>query len=150
MQKNNIKLFFPEWRNFSLVAGLKNKNIFIIFLLTLFSSFTEVIGIGMFYPIFLIMNEGSNDGLIKDDTVISEISTFVFQFTGINLSLSYLLIVVVLLFYIRHFVMYLKVVYQTTVLYSIKKNLVDKMFDLFLKASTTFHDSMPIGLFSNI
>jgi len=152
MQKNSSKSFFSKWRFFSLEAGLKNKNILIILLLTLFSSFTEIIGIGLFYPIFLMMDNGvkSQEAIIQNDTFISEMYSFFNNFTGLDFSLGYLLIIVVLLFYIRHFAMYLKAVYQTTVLYTIKKNLVDKMFGLFLKASSSFHDSMPIGLFSNV
>lgn len=150
MKNNTEKSFYSKWKFFALEAGLKNKNVLIILFLTLFSSFAEVIGIGLFYPIFLMMIDGNDTNINQNDSIISDLYSFLFQHTGLNFSLGYLLIVVLILFYLRHFVMYLRAVYQTTILYSIKKNLVDKMFGLFLKAASNFHDKMQIGTFSNV
>jgi len=118
--------------------------------MAIISSFTEVIGIGMFYPIFSVISQDNNKELTNSDSIVSNIPVLIFDYTGIHISLGYLLIIIVLLFLFRQLVMYIKNVYTTKVMYTVRKNLVDKMFSLFLRSSTSFHDSMSIGKFSNI
>ena len=147
---NEARNVYIEWRENSKIAHFKNRSVFFLLLMAIISSFTEVIGIGMFYPIFSVISQDNNKELTNSDSIVSNIPVSIFDYTGIHISLGYLLIIIVLLFLFRQLVMYIKNVYTTKVMYTVRKNLVDKMFSLFLRSSTSFHDSMSIGKFSNI
>jgi|SaaInlStandDraft_5_1057022.scaffolds.fasta_scaffold18103_2 ABC-type multidrug transport system fused ATPase/permease subunit len=147
---NEARNVYIEWRENSKIAHFKNRSVFFLLLMAIISSFTEVIGIGMFYPIFSVISQDNNKELTNSDSIVSNIPVLIFDYTGIHISLGYLLIIIVLLFLFRQLVMYIKNVYTTKVMYTVRKNLVDKMFSLFLRSSTSFHDSMSIGKFSNI
>ncbi len=147
---NKARSIYIEWRENSNIAHLKNRSVFLLLLMAIISSFTEIIGIGMFYPIFSVIGQDNNEELNNSDSIISNIPASIFDYTGIHISLGYLLIIVIFLFLFRQLVMYIKSVYAPRVLYTVRKNLIDKMFSLFLRSSTSFHDSMSIGKFSNI
>ena len=129
---------------------LSFRSIFILISLSLLTTVLEIFGIGMFYPIFSVISQDNNKELTNSDSIVSNIPVLIFDYTGIHISLGYLLIIIVLLFLFRQLVMYIKNVYTTKVMYTVRKNLVDKMFSLFLRSSTSFHDSMSIGKFSDI
>ena len=71
----------------ALLLGLRIRDMMILGLFALFGTFSEIIGIGIFYPIFKYMNmEGDIGALIAD----SQIWTYIVNFSnilGIELSL---------------------------------------------------------------
>ena len=133
------------WIKRALKFGLSYKSIFIILSLTLFSTITEVFGIGIFLPIFQFIKTDGNIPLLVEQSQIWGYIVKMFLYFDIRVSLIYLLIISFSFFLSRQFFSYIRIIYRSAISQLLIKNLRDKMFESYLYANTSFHDDMPVG-----
>jgi ABC-type multidrug transport system fused ATPase/permease subunit len=129
----------------ALLLGLRIRDMMILGLFALFGTFSEIIGIGIFYPIFKYMNmEGDIGALIAD----SQIWTYIVNFSnilGIELSLFSLFATSFCFILFKTLVNYKRVVYVTKVTQGLTKKLRKKYFKRYMGASTSYHDRVAVG-----
>jgi ABC-type multidrug transport system fused ATPase/permease subunit len=139
-----------ELLNRSIDLGLKQRDMVFLILMSFFSTFTEVIGIGMFLPVFqFIRLEGDINALVNSSGLwVYIIDTF--NFFKINVGLATLLITSFILFMARQILNYIRMLYNARVTQSIIRKIRNKMFKSYLSANTTFHDGFPVGDLINV
>ena len=86
----------------------------ILLMMTLLSTFSEMLGLGLFYPIFQYINaDGNVDLLLLNSKVWSYILSFI-SFIGMEISLGILLFFSFTAFLIRQILMYIKAIYSAS------------------------------------
>ena len=142
--------FLKKWQNYRKLINLRFHHIIILLMMTIVSTFSEILGLGLFYPIFQYINaDGNIDLLIQSSRVWSYILTFI-SFIGMEISLEILLFFSFSAFIIRQLFMYIKTVYFAVINKKLEMQLSQKLFDNYLDADVEYYDSMPIGLMTNV
>jgi ABC-type multidrug transport system fused ATPase/permease subunit len=142
--------FIKKWQNYRKLINLRFHHIIILLMMTIVSTFSEILGLGLFYPIFQYINaDGNIDLLIQSSRVWSYILTFI-SFIGMEISLEILLFFSFSAFIIRQLFMYIKTVYFAVINKKLEMQLSQKLFDNYLDADVEYYDSMPIGLMTNV
>jgi len=119
-------------------------------MMTLVSTFSEMLGLGLFYPIFQYINaDGNVDLLLLNSNIWSYILSFI-SFIGMEISLAILLFFSFTAFLIRQIFMYIKTVYAAVINKNLEMQLSRKLFNNYLEADVEYYDSMPIGLLTNV
>ena len=114
------------------------------------ATITEVFGIGIFLPIFqFIRFEGDIKSLIEDSPIWDYIIN-IFAYVGIDTSLLSLLIVAFIFFLSRQVFTYFRLVYYSAITQRIIQVQRNRIFDKYLKADTSYHDSVPVGNLVNL
>ena len=114
------------------------------------ATITEVFGIGIFLPIFqFIRFEGDIKSLIEDSPIWDYIIN-TFAYVGIDTSLLSLLIVAFIFFLSRQVFTYFRLVYYSAITQRIIQVQRNRIFDKYLKADTSYHDSVPVGNLVNL
>mgnify|MGYP003980734463 FL=1 len=130
--------------------GLSNNIMYIIIALSLISTITEIFGIGLFLPIFqFIRMEGDLSALVGD-SVIWQYMVNVFSYLNIEPTLLILLLISFFFFLGRQFFLYVRIVYVKAVSQRLNQGRRNLLFDCYLDADMTYHDSTPVGNFVNI
>jgi len=143
-------LFISNWTNRADKFGLTYRSMFILVSLSVASTVTEIFGIGVFLPIFqFIRLEGNIDALITDSSLWQYIVN-IFDYFNIKPSLAYLLVISFILFLVRQFFTYLKLVYTTVVLHRLIQVQRNRLFNKYIEADTLYHDSVPVGNLVNV
>jgi|LWDU01.1.fsa_nt_gi ABC-type multidrug transport system fused ATPase/permease subunit len=133
-------------RNFDLSYA----NIIIIITLSLLATATEVFGIGMFLPIFqFIRLEGDISALVSDSIVWKNIIEL-FIYFNVTPSLLILLFLSFTFFIARQIFTFLRLLYFATVSQRLVQRQRNRLFDKYIDADTTYHDSIPVGNLSNV
>jgi len=140
---------FKRWLFHKNLIGLNSYSIFLILSLSLAGSLLEALGLGMFYPVFKMLKNGSEIDISDDYGILDKIQV-VFNFIGVEFSLSTVLFTVFLLLIFRQLFMYFKNIYTVKLIYFISMNLRNKLFSGFLSTSNSFQDSISVGGFSNV
>ena len=118
--------------------------------MTLISTFSEMLGLALFYPIFQYINaDGNVDLLLLNSNVWSYILSFI-SFIGMEISLGILLFFSFTAFLIRQILMYIKAIYTQVITKTLDMQLSRKLFDNYLEADVEYYDSMPVGLLANV
>jgi|APSaa5957512535_1039671.scaffolds.fasta_scaffold00497_26 ABC-type multidrug transport system fused ATPase/permease subunit len=142
--------FFKLWNNYRSMTHLKGRSITILLIMSLLSTISEALGIGIFYPIFeFVKADGNLNELVNDSDLWLFLLEF-FEILNVELSLASLLISAFLLFFGRQIFMYVRLVYSTLVHYSLVKHLANKLFRKYLICKTEYHDKLPVGAFTNV
>jgi ABC-type multidrug transport system fused ATPase/permease subunit len=142
----NLNFWFDRFRTF----GLDTRKILILILLSLVSTISEVIGIGIFLPIFqFIQLDGDLNALIEYSGLWQYIIDG-FYFLNIETSLLALLLTSFSFFVFRQLLVYLRLVYTTAVAQNLVQKQRNQLFDKYMEADTTYHDSVPVGNLVNI
>jgi ABC-type multidrug transport system fused ATPase/permease subunit len=145
--KNNLK---PNWIYRVNSLGLSYKDIFILTLLSLVSTITEIFGMGMFLPIFQYMSlKGDVTALVEGSPSWQYIIDG-FYYIDVEPSLLMLLIVSFVFFLNRQIFTYLRLVYSAVIRQRIIQIQRNNMFDKYIYANTTYHDSIPVGNLVNV
>ena len=125
--------------------GLKLKTILLMIGLSILALMTEMFGISIFLPIFqYIRLDGDISALIAESTIWKYIVN-AFSYMELEVSLTALLLISFSGFLSRQIFLYIRAVYNNTVLFNLIRDLRKKMFAKYLDANSSFHDEMPVG-----
>jgi ABC-type multidrug transport system fused ATPase/permease subunit len=132
-----------NWKKELNLYGLPDKVITFLVFLVFLSSVTEIVGIGMFLPIF-----DSISGQEKPDGVLSYINNLLIQ-VGIEPSFLVLLLITFSMFLISkimiYIVSYVKAYYHGKMIRDMRHELLKR----YLSASSHYYDSIDMGHFVN-
>jgi ABC-type multidrug transport system fused ATPase/permease subunit len=129
--------------------GLSNSVIFLLFVISAISIVTEIISIGMFLPLFELINQNGANGLENSNSEIVEYIQYIMVSIGLSLTIESLLILSFLLFLISKILLYITTYVQSYYHGRILKSMKDKLLNLYLQANSSYYDTVPIGDFSN-
>jgi ABC-type multidrug transport system fused ATPase/permease subunit len=145
--KENQKI---SWIHRVVDLGLSYRVIAILILLSLVSTITEIFSIGIFLPIFqFISHKGDIDTLLVDSTLWRYLVD-VFDFFGINLKFLYLLLLSFGFFLSRQIFLYVRLIYTAAVRQRLVQKLRNRVFNKYIEASSSYHDSVPVGDLVNV
>jgi ABC-type multidrug transport system fused ATPase/permease subunit len=150
MKRFLTKLQGIVWLSRAKKLGLSYHQIVILIVISLMATVTEVIGIGVFLPIFqFIRLEGDLNALVGSSIFWQYLIDW-FAYFNIETSLVVLLLVSFSFFMFRQLFTYVRLVYQATVTQYITQIQRNRMFSGYIKADTAYHDEMPVGNLVNI
>ena len=136
-----IKLFYNRLKSF----GLTSRQVFILLILPLLATISEIFGLGIFLPIFqFIRLEGDLNALKVDSEVWHYLINW-FSFFEIKPSLLALLLVIFSMFLVRQVLTYIRIVYTASTTQRLIQLQRNKLFDKYLNANTSYHDKTPVG-----
>ena len=134
-----------SWLSQAKNIGLTYKTIFTVLALSFISTITEIFGIGIFLPIFqFIRLEGNLDALAADSLFWIYIID-IFLYFGLEVSLSLLLLISFSFFLSRQLFVYIRILHLQNVIQRIVQSQRNHLFDSYIDANTSYHDSIPIG-----
>ena len=138
-----------DWKKNLNLYGLPDKVIISLVALVFFSSFAEIIGIGMFLPIFEFINsQAEPGGTIDPNGVLNYINTFIIQF-GVEPSFVILLLITFTMFVVSKVILYVVSYIKAYYLGKITRDMRDKLLKKYLSASSKYYDRVDIGHFVN-
>lgn len=152
MCKKNKKnsLVKPTWLSRAQNLGITYSEAFILVFLTLIMTASEILGLGIFLPIFQFIRMDGNLEALVADTNIWKYVVDGFGYLNIEISLILLLFIAFVFFLTRQVFTYLRLLYHATV----KQRLVQKqrnyVFNHYIKANTSYHDNIHVGDLLNI
>jgi len=130
--------------------GLSNKTIFLLILLSVVTTITEVLGIGIFLPIFqFIRLEGDINALIAESALWKHIVN-VFDIINVKPSLSILLTLSFGFFLARQIFTYIRLIYTSAIKQRIIQVQRNNIFNRYIEADTAYHDTIPVGNLVNV
>jgi len=133
------------WFDRARQAGMTYSTIVSITVLSIVSTLSEAFGIGMFLPIFQYMRfDGDLNALIQDSN-IWEYVVELFVRAGIDMSLQALLAVAFMFFLSRQLFTYLRIIYYSSVMQRLMRNIRIRLFDNYIDAESEYHDKFPVG-----
>jgi ABC-type multidrug transport system fused ATPase/permease subunit len=139
-----------SWLKHAYELGLTNRMIVITIVLSFVTIFFEIVGIGIFLPIFhFIRLNGDIDALVADSSLWQYLIDG-FAYFSIEPSLVVLLIFSFSFFLFRQVFTYLRLIYSAAITQSLIQGLRNKMFEKYMKSNTDYHDSTPVGILVNI
>jgi len=139
-----------DWKNKLNNYGLSNHVIILLMTITILSVVSEIISIGMFLPMFELINQYGVNGLESSDSgVINYVNGFV-NFIGFDMSVGLLLFLSFVLFVFSKILLYLTTYIQSYYYGFIVKNMKDKLLHKYLQADSLYYDTIGIGEFTNI
>ncbi len=139
-----------NWINRSINLGLSYKAIATLILLSFMSTITEVFGVSIFLPILqFIQFDGDLDALTQGTDIWGYVIN-AFDFFGSTPSLEGLLLISFSLFLFRQIFVYMRVVYYANISQYITQKQRTRMFSSYIKADSSYHDSMPVGNLVNV
>ena len=140
----------PYWLHRAHSLGLSYRNIFIFILLSFISTVTEIFGIGIFLPIFqFIRFEGDIDSLVAESDLWQHVVNG-FNYINIEPSLAILLLVSFSLFLGRQVFTYFRLIYIVSIKERLLQTQRNIIFDRYIGADTSYHDSIPVGNLVNV
>jgi len=137
--------YINTWSKYKITFGLSKRPIFILVILAFISSLFEVIGISMFLPIFEFIKENGDVAVLLSKSGVWLYIVNLFETLDMNVNLGALLIFSLSLFVTKQLFTYLKQNYHSKIQFNLEKIIRDKLFNNYLYANTSFHDSLPIG-----
>ena len=123
--------------NRALTLGLRIKEMVVLSLFALFGTFSEIIGLGVFYPIFEYMNMGGDINALTSDSQLWVRIVQLFNALGIKVSLFLLFSTSVSFIVLKALINYMKVIYIAKVSQNLIKKLRDKYFKYYMNATTS-------------
>ena len=139
-----------SWIHRMIFFGLKYSSMITILFLSIFSTITEIFGIGIFIPIYQYMESGSDIASLKESSELWHYIDYIFNFFTVQTTIGALLIIAFILFSLRSFFNYFKGIYLTKLKHLIVKNIRIRLFSKYMKTGTCFQDKIPIGDLSNV
>jgi ABC-type multidrug transport system fused ATPase/permease subunit len=142
----NLHLWFDRFSDF----GLSVKRVIILILLPLVATLSEVVGLGIFLPIFqYIRLDGDMNALISDSSLWQYI-VGIFHYFNIKVSLLVLLLISFTLFLGRQLLSFVRLIYSSATTQYLVQLQRNRLFDQYIEADTSYHDSVPVGSLVNI
>jgi len=137
---NGIRQWFANANHY----GIKVKSIIFLALLSVVSVASEIIGIGMFLPIFEYMKNQNTSG--KAVTIVADLMGYL----NIEVTLISMLLMAFFLFILRQFFIYYRTIKVSKFSNNIVKNIRGRLFTMYLFSNQNYHDTMDSGNFSNL
>ncbi len=145
-----MNYYFNSWFHRARNIGLSTNTIALIVLLSLVSTLTEVLGIGIFLPVFqFIKLEGDMEALVSD-SIIWQYLVNVFDYFSFEPSLLILLLISFSFFLGRQLFIYIRVVYTSAVTERLIQTQRNYLFDRYIEADASYHDNTSVGSLVNI
>ena len=140
-----------EWLDRLNRYGVNNSLIGLLFILSLFSIVTQMVGIGVFLPVFEFIFQGVDieNYEIDQDSFLYYINLIIKMF-GFNISLESLLITAFIFFMLGQVMTYFIAVMNVYYLGKITRDIRDSFFKYYLYAGADYYDQVKIGDFVNI
>ena len=139
-----------KWLHRVMDIGLSYSTIIILIFLSLATTMAEIFGIGVFIPIFQFIRLGGNlDVLVEDSNIWQHVIDF-FSYFGGEPSLAVLLLLSFSFFTVRQILIYIRLIYTSAVMQRLIQTQQNRLFGSYIKANTSYHDSIPIGNVVNV
>ena len=146
LRKMNLSI----WIKRSIKLGLSVKSIIILIALSIVTTVMEVFGVSMFLPIFqYIRLDGDIDALTENMEIWHQVISW-FDFFGLGISLTGLLVISFSLFIVRQIFSYTHMIYSVFIRENIIQIQRNKLFSKYLNSSSWLHDDLPVGDLVNI
>jgi ABC-type multidrug transport system fused ATPase/permease subunit len=129
--------------------GLSDPIIIFLMFITVVSVITEIVSIGMFLPMFELINKHGAEGLLNPD---SDIAKYIYDFVhyiGFDFTIEVLLLLSFTLFLLSKILLYLSTYTQSYYSGKIIKDMKNRLLDKYLKANPSYYDVVGIGDFTN-
>jgi len=137
------------WKKRLNYYGVSNSIIILLFIVSMISVVAEIVSIGMFIPLFELINQYGTEGLeVSNSDIIKYIHKLVIFF-GLELTIEVLLILSFMLFLFSKILLY--IVNYIQIYYSgiIRKDMRDRLLNNYLQAEASYYDNVGIGNFTN-
>ena len=137
------------WKKRLNYYGVSNSIIILLFIVSMISIVAEIVSIGMFIPLFELINQYGTEGLeVSNSDIIKYIHKLVIFF-GLELTIEVLLILSFMLFLFSKILLY--IVNYIQIYYSgiIRKDMRDRLLNNYLQAEASYYDNVGIGNFTN-
>jgi ABC-type multidrug transport system fused ATPase/permease subunit len=145
-----LQLLIKRWNFYRKLISLRFRSVFILLIMSLFATFSEAVGLGIFYPIFEFIKADSDINTLVENSELWIYIIDLYSFFGFTVSLVSLLIVAFSLFLSRQTFLYLRAIYQIRLSSNLNKILRNSMFNKYLLADSDYQDSLPIGDFAEV
>ncbi len=140
----------PNWLQRAHDLGISYRTVIVFVILSLATMLTEVMGVGIFLPIFqFIRLKGDLNALVADSSLWQYVIDL-FAFFSIKPSLLILLLSSFSFFIGRQILVYLRLVYTTAVAQRLVQLQRNRLFNRYIQAKTEYHDSVPVGDLVNV
>jgi ATP-binding cassette, subfamily B, bacterial MsbA len=131
--------------------GLPNWVITLLIFLSFISMVAQIVGLGIFLPIFEYIFQSGKGELIEgsENLLLNYINIFI-ESVGLDTSLESLLIIAFLFYLVSQIALFIIAYANAYYLGSMTKNIRDKFFKYYLDADSEYYDQVKIGDFINI
>jgi len=127
--------------------GVKTTPLVYLAVLSMFSAMFEVFGVGIFLPIFQFVRlKGDPNSLIEESPIWQYVITWADNY-NFDVTIATLLLIAFCCFSMRQLFVYLRLYTLASLRTRIIKSTRDTMFARYMRAETSFHDQMPVGIF---
>jgi subfamily B ATP-binding cassette protein MsbA len=130
---------------FSGSLGVSQRAIGVMLFLIVSAVVFEGIGIGMFVPVFELMNSGGLASNVEEKGAMWRALFATFELAGLEPDLGKLLILAFLCLLVRQVFTFLRLTYISKLQYLIIRNVRARAFDSLLEARLAFHDRLRVG-----
>jgi len=131
--------------------GMSDSVIILLFALSMVSVTAEIISIGMFLPLFELINQSGLEGL-ESSSSNSELVVYVhnfMNFIGVDVTIEMLLLVSFILFLLSKVLLYITTYIQIYYSGLIVKKMRGRLLDNYLNAEPSYYDTVGVGDFTN-
>ncbi len=130
--------------------GISNWVILLLFILSLFSIIAQMVGLGIFLPIFEYIFQGDSAQTGGDQNVLLKYINLLITSMNISVSLESLLITAFVFYLISQISLFIIAYANSFFLGWMMKDIRDKFFTYYLDADSEYYDQVKIGDFINI
>ena len=134
------------WRSALHRYGLTDKIILLLIFIAIVATFAEMVGIGIFLPLFEVINPNNN--VSNENDIINHI-TYFYSSVGLDLTIEILLISTFLVFLFTKLILFIGNYIQSYYSGLILKKMRDKIMRLYLNAPPQYYDQVSIGDITN-
>lgn len=131
--------------HFSRDLGVRPHAAGVMLTLIISAVFFEGIGVGMFVPVFELMNSGGLAANLEEKGAMWQALLAVFRTAGLEPNLGIMLIIAFLCLLLRQLFTYMRLTYIAALQYLIIRNVRARAFERLLEARLAFHDRLKIG-----
>ena len=139
------------WKKRLNYVGLSNLVISLLIAVSMVSVTAEIISIGMFLPLFELINQSGLEGL-ESSSSNSELVVYVhnfMNFIGVDVTIEMLLLVSFILFLLSKVLLYITTYIQIYYSGLIVKKMRGRLLDNYLNAEPSYYDTVGVGDFTN-
>jgi len=130
--------------------GVSNWLMLFLFVLSLFSMAAQMVGLGIFLPIFEFIFQGGISQTVDNQNLLLHYVNLLITSMNINVTLESLLITAFIFYLISQISLFIIAYANAFILGRMTKDIRDKFFKYYLGADSKYYDQVKIGDFINI
>ncbi len=130
--------------------GISNWVILLLFILSFFAMIAQVVGLGIFLPIFEFIFQGGVDQSDGGQNLMLRYINLLISFMNIDVTLESLLILAFIFYLTSQLLLFIIAYANSYFIGRMTKNIRDKFFKYYLDADSEYYDRVKIGNFINI